>query len=158
MAVLGPPDHSNWNELQFAAQHLGVRLKSLPVKAADEFAKAFEAGIKGHSKALIVLPSPITNYHQKEIVSLAAKHRLPAMYGVNRYVVHGGLMSYGPNIAALHHRAAYYVDKILKGTKPSDLPIQQPSKFKFLINLRTAKSLGVVVPPSVIARADEVVE
>ena len=116
MAVLGPPDHSNWNELQFAAQHLGVRLKSLPVKAADEFAKAFEAGIKGHSKALIVLPSPITNYHQKEIVSLAAKHRLPAMYGVNRYVVHGGLMSYGPNIAALHHRAAYYVDKILKGT------------------------------------------
>jgi putative tryptophan/tyrosine transport system substrate-binding protein len=158
MAVLGPPDHSNWNELQFAAQHLGVRLKSLPVKAADEFVKAFEAGIKGHSKALIVLPSPITNYHQKEIVSLAAKHRLPAMYGVNRYVVRGGLMSYGPNIAALQHRAAYYVDKILKGTKPADLPVEQPTKFEFFINLNAAKQIDLTIPPNVLARADSVIK
>jgi putative tryptophan/tyrosine transport system substrate-binding protein len=158
MAVLGPPDNSSRTELQFAAQHLGVQLKSLPVKTADQFVKAFEAGIKGHSKALIVLPSPITNYHQKEIVSLAAKHRLPAMYGVNRYVVRGGLMSYGPNIAALQHRAAYYVDKILKGTKPADLPVEQPTKFEFFINLNAAKQIDLTIPPNVLARADSVIK
>ena len=158
IAVLGPPDHSNWSELQLAAQHLGVRLKSVPVQTADEFVKAFEEGIKVHSKALIVLPSPITNYHQKEIVSLAAKHRLPAMYGVNPYVLRGGLMSYGPNIAALHHRAAYYVDKILKGTKPADLPVEQPTKFELFINLKAAKQIGLTIPPNVLARADRVIK
>ena len=157
MAVLGPPDHPGWTELHLAAQHLRVQLKSLPVQTADQFVKAFESGIKGHSKALIVLPSAITNYHQNEIIGLAAKHRLPAMYGVNRYVVRGGLMSYGPNIAALHHRAAYYVDKILKGTKPADLPVEQPTKFELFINLKAAKQIDLTIPPNVLARADKVI-
>jgi putative tryptophan/tyrosine transport system substrate-binding protein len=114
--------------------------------------------MKGGSNALIVMPSSITTLHRAEIVSLAAKHRLPVMYGVNVYVMSGGLMSYGPNLDALNHRAAYYVDRILKGAKPADLPVEQPTKFEFLINLKAAKQIGLTIPPNVLARADKVIK
>jgi putative ABC transport system substrate-binding protein len=158
VAVIGPRADTRANELHSVAHHLGIQLQALQVQKSDQFVNAFEAAIKGRSNALIVQPSPLTNYHQKEIVGLAAKHRLRAMYGVNRYVVRGGLMSYGPNIAELHHRAAYYVDKILKGTKPADLPVEQPTKFEFFINLNAAKQIDLTIPPNVLARADSVIK
>jgi putative tryptophan/tyrosine transport system substrate-binding protein len=158
VAVLGPPDHGDWKEFAFAAQQLGVRLQALQVQKADQFEKAFEAAKRERAKALIVLPSPTTNYHREQIASLAVKNRLPAMYGVSGYVNVGGLMSYGPSLPALFHRAAYYVDKILKGAKPSDLPVEQPTKFELVINLKTAKQIGLTIPPNVLARADRVIK
>jgi putative ABC transport system substrate-binding protein len=157
VAVLGPPYHSDWKELAFAAQQLGVRLQTLRVQKPDQFDKAFEAAGRERAKALIVLPSPITNFHREQIVSLAVKSRLPAMYGVSEYVTVGGLMSYGPSLPALHRRTAYYVDKILKGTKPADLPVEQPMTFEFVMNLKAAKQIGVKIPPNVLARADKVI-
>ena len=157
VAVLGPPEHSDWKELVFAAQQQRVRLQALQVQRGDQFEKAFEATRRARAKALIVLPHPITNYHREQIVSLAAKGRLPAMYGLSAYVTVGGLMSYGPSLSALHRRAAYYVDRILKGTKPAELPVEQPMKFEFVINLKAAKQIGLTIPPNVLARADRVI-
>jgi putative ABC transport system substrate-binding protein len=144
-------------EFAFAAQQLRVRLQPLQVQKADQFEKAFEAARGERVKALIVLTHATTNYHREQIVSLAAKHRLPAMYGVSAYVTVGGLMSYGTSLPALHRRAAYYVDRILKGAKPADLPVEQPVKFEFVINLKTAKQIAVTIPPNVLARADKVI-
>jgi putative ABC transport system substrate-binding protein len=158
VAVLGPPDHQDWKEFAFAAQQLRVRLQLLQVQKADQFEKAFEAARRERAKALIVLPSPTTNFHREQIVSLAAKDRLPAMYGVSAYVTVGGLMSYGPSLPALHRRAAYYVDKILKGAKPADLPVEQPMKFEFVINLKAAKQIGLTIPPNLLVRADRVIK
>jgi putative ABC transport system substrate-binding protein len=158
VAVLGPPYHSDWKELAFAAQQLGVRLQTLRVQKPDQFDKAFEAARRERAKALIVLPSPTTNFHREQIVSLAVKSRLLAMYGVSEYVTVGGLMSYGPSLPALHYRAAYYVDKILKGTKPADLPVEQPMRFEFVINLKAAKQIGLTIPPNVLVRADRVIK
>jgi putative ABC transport system substrate-binding protein len=157
VAVLGPPDHQDWKEFAFTARQLGVRLQALRVQKADQFEKAFEAAKRERAKAVIVLPSPTTNFHREQIVSLAAKSRLPAMYAVSAYVTVGGLMSYGPSLPALHRRAAYYVDRILKGTKPADLPVEQPTKFEFVINLKAAKQIGLTIPPNVLARADKVI-
>jgi putative ABC transport system substrate-binding protein len=158
VAVLGPPVHQDWKEFAFAAQQQRVRLQTLQVERVDQFEKAFEAARRERAKALIVLPSPTTNYQREKIVSLAAKGRLPAMYGVSSYVTVGGLMSYGPSLPGLHRRAAYYVDRILKGTKPADLPVEQPMKFEFVINLKTAKQIGLTIPPNVLARADKVIK
>ena len=158
VAVLGPPDHQDWKEFAFAAQQLRVRLQLLQVQKADQFEKAFEAARRERAKALIVLPSTVTNFHRDQIVSLAAKGRLPAMYGVSAYVTVGGLMSYGPSLPALHRRAAYYVDKILKGAKPADLPVEQPMKFEFVINLKAAKQIGLTIPPNLLVRADTVIK
>jgi putative ABC transport system substrate-binding protein len=158
VAVLGPPNHPDWKELAFAAQQLGVRLQTLQVQKADQFEKAFEAARRQRAKALIVLPSATTNSRRDQIVSLAVKSRLPAMYGVSEYVTVGGLMSYGPSLPALQHRAAYYVDKILKGTKPADLPVEQPMTFEFVINLKAAKQIGLKIPPNVLVRADKVIK
>ena len=158
VAVLGPGADSKLTQFQSAAQQLGVRLQAQQVQKADQLIGAFEAAMKARSNALIVVPSPITNSHRHEIVSLAAKHRLPAIYAVNRYVISGGLMSYGPSIAALSHRGAYFADKILKGTKPADLPVEQPSKFELLINLKAAKQIDLTIPPNVLARADRVIK
>jgi ABC-type uncharacterized transport system substrate-binding protein len=158
VAVLGPPDNPDWKEFAFAAQQLRVRLQPLQVQKADQFEKAFEAARRERAKALIVLLSPTTNYYREKIVSLAAEGRLPAMYGVRAYVTVGGLMSYGPSLPALHRRAAYYVDRILKGAKPADLPVEQPMKFDFVINLKTATQIGLTIPPNVLARADKVIK
>src|SRR5262249_1056968 len=105
----------------------------------------------------IVLPSPITNRYSRQIVNLVTQSRLPAMYALKEYVEVGGLMAYGPSIPALFWRAAYYVDRILRGAKPADLRVEQPMKFEFVINLKTAKALGITVPPSLLLLADEVI-
>ncbi|HEX6436115.1 MAG TPA: ABC transporter substrate-binding protein [Candidatus Binatia bacterium] len=156
VTVLGPG--ANSDQLRSAAQSLGVRLQELHVQKSDQFVNVFEVAMKGGSNAVIVQPSALANYHRNEIVRLAAKHRLPAVYGVNWYVTSGGLMSYGPSITGLNHRAAYYVDKILKGAKPAHLPVEQPIRFELFINLKAAKQIDLTIPPNVLARADNVIK
>jgi len=158
VAVLGPTGHPDWSELAVAAQALGLQLHTLPVASPDEFEPALAAAMREHADALIVLPSPITNLHNRQIVNLVAQSRLPAMYALKGYVAVGGLMAYGPSIPALYWRAAYYVDRILKGAKPADLPVEQPMKFEFVINLKTAQALGLTLPPLLLYQADEVIK
>ncbi|HEX2930873.1 MAG TPA: ABC transporter substrate-binding protein [Candidatus Binatia bacterium] len=157
VAALGSPDQQDWKEFALAAQQIRIRLKALRVESAHQFDELFNIARRDRANGLIVLPSSLTNLHREQIVSLAVKNRLPAMYGVKGYVTVGGLMSYGPNLADLHGRAAYYVDKILKGAKPGDLPVEQPKKFEFVINLNAAKQIGLTIPPNVLARADKVI-
>src|SRR5438105_7017137 len=123
----------------------------------DILGNAFSAMRKERANAVIALRNPLTATYRKRIVDFAAKSRLPAMYGDREFVDAGGLMSYGVNIADLWGRAAVYVDKILKGTKPADLPVEQPTKFEFVINLKAAKQIGLTIPPNVLARADRVI-
>jgi putative ABC transport system substrate-binding protein len=142
-----------------AARSLGVRLQTLKVQRSDEFGPAFAEAERNHAEGLFILSSPFFYAHRARLVELAAKYRLPTMYHQQEFVVgSGGLMSYGPNLRDLFRRAATYVDKILKGANPADLPIERPTKFEFVINLKTAKALGLAIPPSVLARADEVIE
>ena len=158
VAVLGPTNHPDWSELAVAAQALGIQLHTLPVASPDEFEPALAAAMREHAHALIVLPSPITNYHTRQIVHLVTQRRLPAMYALKGYVAVGGLMAYGPSIPDLYWRAATYVDKILRGAKPADLPVETPWKFEFVINLKTAEALGITMPPSLLLLADEVIQ
>ena len=118
----------------------------------------FRAAVKGRADAVLLLGNPILNTHRKQIVDLAVKHRLPATYGRPEYIEAGGLMYYGTNYNDLFRRAATYVDKILKGAKPADLPVEQPQKFEFIINLKAAKQIGLTIPPRVLARADKVIK
>jgi putative ABC transport system substrate-binding protein len=142
-----------------AARSLGLRLQPLKVQRSDELVAAFAEAHEQRADALIVLPSPLAYAQRTRLVELAARHRLPTMYNQREFVVEsGGLMSYGPNLRDLFRRAATYVDKILKGAKPADLPVEQPTKFELLISLKTAKSLGLTIPPSLLARADEVIQ
>jgi putative ABC transport system substrate-binding protein len=141
-----------------AAESLGLRVHALKVQRSADLVAAF-AEAQRHADGLIVLASPFFFAHRARLVELAARHRLPTMYHQQEYVVgSGGLMSYGPNLRDLFRRAAVFVDKILKGAKPADLPVEQPTKFELVINLRTAKALGLTIPPAVLARADEVIE
>ena len=145
-------------EAYVSAQALGVQLQVVEARGPADLDRAFlEISAKGAS-ALVVLTTPVFGIERQRIADLAAKNRLPTVYASRNYVDVGGLMSYGPNFADLHRRAASYVDKILKGAKPSDLPVEQPTKFEFVINLKTAKALGIEVPPTLLARADEVIE
>jgi putative ABC transport system substrate-binding protein len=136
---------------------LGVRLQSVEVRSPADFDRAFSDMTRARAGALIVLPSPIFS-ERRHLVDLAAKNRLPAVYTWREYVDAGGLMSYGPDLADMLRRAATYVDKILKGAKPADLPIEQPTKFELVINLKTAKALGLTIPQSLLQRADQVIE
>ncbi len=135
-----------------------MQLQTLGARGLDEFDRAFAAMTREHADVLLVLPDPILALHQTRIVELADKSRLPAMYGLRESATAGGFMSYGTNYAALFQRAATYVDKILKGAKPADLPVEQPTKFEFVINLKTAKALGIEIPPTLLALADEVID
>jgi ABC-type uncharacterized transport system substrate-binding protein len=137
---------------------LGIELQVLEATGPNDFDAAFAAMAKSHAGALIVFPSPMFYINYQSIVDLAAKHRIPAMYVFREAVEAGGLMCYGADIPHLLHRAAAYVDKILKGAKPGDLPVEQPTKFELVINLKTAKALGLTIPPSLLARADQVIE
>ncbi len=157
VAVLGPPSHPDWLELPEATRALGVQLLALKVQRTEEFWRAFEAATRERADGLVVLPAPTTNRYQRRIVDLAAQHRLPAMYPLKEYVQVGGLMAYGPSIPDLYRRAATYVDKILKGIKPADLPVEQPMKFELVINLPTAQALGLTIPPTLLFQADEVI-
>jgi putative ABC transport system substrate-binding protein len=142
-----------------AARSLGIRLQTLQVGRSDDLATAFTKAQKDRAEVLIVLPSGFFYAHRRHLVELAAKHRLPAMYDQKDFVVgSGGLMSYGANFHHQFRQAAGYVDKILKGATPAELPVQQSTKFEFVINLKTAKALGLTIPPAVLARADEVIQ
>ena len=145
-------------ETTIAAQTLRIDFRSLGVRGPSEFETAFQTATQERAEALIVLEDPLTLQYRTEIARLANSNRLPAMYGLREYVESGGLIAYGPNLAQIYRRSATYLDKILEGAKPADLPVEQPVRFELLVNLKTAKALGVDVPPTLIARADEVIE
>jgi len=153
-----PAQAPQWGEAQAAAQALGLQLQSLEVRSANDFDSAFEAALKERVQALITTPEALFGTHLKRIVEFAAKNRLPTMYGNPQFVDAGGLMSYAPDYTVQYRRAAIYVDKILKGSKPADLPVEQPTKFEFIINLKAAKQIGLTIPPNVLARADKVIK
>ncbi len=134
-----------------------VKTQYLAVLSAKDIENAFRAAGKGRADAVIALGSPILNSHRTQIVELAVKSRLPAMYNHSEYVVDGGLMTYSASLPDLDRRAATYVDKILKGRKPAELPVEQPIKFEFIVNLKAAKQIGLTIPPNVLVRADRVI-
>jgi putative ABC transport system substrate-binding protein len=162
VAILSNPDNAYHRlairEVSVAAGSLGVQLQLLEARGPNEFDGAFAAMAKERVGALLVVSDVIFNDHRTRLADLAARSRLPAAYGVRESVEAGGLMSYGTSFLDLHRRSAAYVDKILKGAKPADLPVEQPTKFELVINLKTAKALGLEVPPTLLARADEVIE
>ena len=162
VAVLWNPQSTsatlNWRENQQPARQLGIQLHSLEVRSPNELDKAFEAAIGARAGALAILPDPVITTNLKRIVDFAAKSRLPSIYQSSEFADAGGLVTYGPDRADLFRRAATYVDKILKGTKPGDLPVDQPTKFELVVNLKTAKALGITIPQSVLFRADRVIE
>jgi putative ABC transport system substrate-binding protein len=145
-------------EIEIAARALGVQLQPLKARGPEDFEPAFQAASGARADALIVEASPRFFVHRRKIVEHAAKNRLPAIYPESGYVEAGGLMSYATSSAEMYRRAATYVDKILKGTKPADLPVEQPRKFEFIINLKAAKQIGLTIPPNVLARADKVIK
>jgi putative ABC transport system substrate-binding protein len=153
-----PVEAADWNDMQAAARVLAVRLLSLGVGSPNEFEAAFAAMTREHASALLVLPFPLSYAHPGRIADLAATNRLPAVYPFRESVEAGGLMAYAANAPDMFRRAAYFVDKILKGAKPADLPVEQPTKFELVINLKTAKALGLTIPPSLLQRADQVIE
>jgi putative ABC transport system substrate-binding protein len=144
-------------ETELAAGALKVKLQYLDVLGPKDIETAFRAAAKGRTEAVLVSGSGVLNSERKQLIELAAKSRLPAIYNLQVYVEDGGLMTYGVSITDLARRAAAYVDKILKGAKPADLPVEQPMKFEFVINLKVAKQIGLTIPPNVLARADKVI-
>jgi putative tryptophan/tyrosine transport system substrate-binding protein len=147
-----------YKETERAARRLGIQLQSLEVRNPGDFRSAFDAAVRQHAGALLAVEDPLTIGQRTQIVDFAAKNRLPAMYGLREFVEVGGLMSYGVHFADLWRRSAGYVDKILKGAKPSALPVEQPTKFELVANLRAAKALGVTIPQSLLLQADEVIQ
>jgi putative ABC transport system substrate-binding protein len=162
VAVLWNPQSAsatlNWKENQQPARQLGIQLHSLEVRSPNELDKAFEAATRAGAGALAILPDPVISTNLKRIVDFAAKSRLPSIYQWSEFADVGGLVTYGTDRADLFRPAATYVDKILKGTKPGDLPVEQPTKVELVVNLKTAKALGITIPPSVLVRADRVIE
>ncbi len=161
VAILGTstvPQYANLvKEIDLAAKAVGVKVQHLDVLNASDIENAFGAASKALAGAVLVIGSPILNSHRTQIVVLAAKSRFPAIYSRPEYVQDGGLLYYGTSFPDLFHRAATYVDKILKGAKPGDLPVEQPTKFELVINLKNAKQIGLTIPPQVLARADRVI-
>jgi putative tryptophan/tyrosine transport system substrate-binding protein len=156
---MGNPNNAlQWKETEIVAQSLGVQPQLLDVRKPGDFGGAFDAAIRQRAGAMVVGIDALTQANHRLIIDLAAKHRLPAIYATREFVDAGGLVAYGVSYPHLYHRAATYVDKILKGAKPADLPVEQPTKLEFVINLKTAKTLGLTIPPSMLARADEVIE
>jgi putative ABC transport system substrate-binding protein len=162
VAVIGnstnPGDAQALRETVLAAGSFEVYLRYLDVLDPKDIETVFQAAAKGRADAVLVLGNPILNAHRKQIVDLAIRHRLPVIYSRPEYIESGGLMYYGTSYNDLLRRAASYVDKILKGAKPADLPVEQPKKFEFIVNLKTAKQIGLTIPPNVLARADKVIK
>ena len=162
VAVLRNPSNAGdaitWKETEEAAQALGLQLHSLEVRSVKDFENVFESATKADGQALLTLPDPLLQSHRKEIVDFAAKSRLPGIYPDPEYVAAGGLMSYAANPVEFYARAASYVDRILKGAKPGDLPVEQPTKFDLVINLTAAKQIGLLIPQKVLARANRVIK
>ena len=161
VAVLGsstePGNAQSLRETELAAGAFGVKLQYLDVLDPKDIEPAFRTAAKGRANGVLVLPTPVVLSHRAQIAVLAVKSRLPAIYARPEFVEDGGLMTYGVSITDLFRRAATYVDKILKGAKPADLPVEQPTKFEFVINLKAAKQIGLTIPPNVLARADRVI-
>jgi putative tryptophan/tyrosine transport system substrate-binding protein len=145
-------------ETEVAGRTLGMRILSLPVHDANGVPMALDAALRSGARGLITVEDPFTGSQRVQIIDFAARHRLPAMYGLREFADMGGLVSYGTSLAGQSRRGAQYVDKILKGAKPADLPIEQPTKFELVINLKTAKTLGLTIPQSVLLRADDVIQ
>ena len=145
-------------EVAVAARGLGIEVHTFIVRRAEDLAAAFLGMKKNHDQGVVVMSPAFMFVHRKAVIDLAATHRIAAIYELRVFVEPGGLMSYGVNASEMQRRAAVYVDKILKGAKPADLPVQQPTKFELVINLKTAKALGLTIPPSLLARADEVIQ
>jgi ABC-type uncharacterized transport system substrate-binding protein len=162
VAILGTstvPHYANLvKEIALVANSVEVKVQEVDVLNVSDIEKAFGAASKADAGAVLVMGSPILNSHRTQIVVLAAKSRLPATYSRPEYVQDGGLLYYGTSFPDLFHRAATYVDKILKGAKPADLPIEQPTKFELIINMKAAKQIGLTIPPNVLARADRVIK
>ena len=163
VAVLHNPDFpeatNRWKDAEVARKSLGVRLQAWKVQSLQEIETAFSATDGARPRALLVFSDPsVLERHRGRIIALAVKYRLPAIYPWKFYVEEGGLMAYAPNLLDMHRRSAYYVDKILKGTKPADIPVEQPTKFELVINLKTAKQIGLQIPQSVLYRADKVIK
>ena len=162
VAFLWQPTGSRGNlaltEMEAAAKVLGVKLQSLDVRASEDFDAAFTRAKRDGAQALITTQNPLITAQQRQVLDFAAKNRLPAMYSASEFVEAGGLMSYAANYADLYRRAADFVDKILKGTKPADIPVEQPTKFEFIVNLKTAKQIGLTIPSNMLARADRVIK
>ena len=144
--------------IQAVAPSLGVEVNPINMRDAGEIERAVAAFARSPNGGLIVTASALATVHRDLIITLAARHKLPAVYSDRSFVAAGGLISYGPDLIDQYRRAAGYVDRILKGEKPADLPVQAPTKYELVINLKTAKALGLTVPPSLLARADEVIE
>jgi len=162
VAVLGDPTSPShlldWQELQPVARHLAVQLQSLEVRSPKpDFKGAFAAATKKRADAFLTLPPPLMAFHQNEIIALVAKSRRPAIFHNGEFADSGGLMAYGPDVRDGVRRAAIFVDKIFKGAKPADLPVEQPMKYEFIINLKTAKQIGLTISQSVLFRADRVI-
>ncbi len=162
VAVLGnsnePANSKSLKEIELAARSFGVQLQTLDVRTPEDIETAFQTATKGRADAVLVLVSSVLNFRRKQIADRVTKSRLPAIYYNADWVEDGGLMSYGPSFRDLYRRAATYVNKILKGAKPADLPVEQPMKFEFVINLKTAKQIGLTIPPNVLVRADKVIK
>ncbi len=146
-----------WKETQAAARALGLRLHSQEVRGPQDIKGAFALTAKARPDGLLVLPDSLIGMHRQQIVEFATQKRLPSVFAGRESAVAGGLMSYGPSVPDLYRRAATYVDKILKGTKPADLPVEQPMKFELVINLKTAKQIGLTIPGWTLMKADEVI-
>lgn len=155
--VANPVVRQNVLQLQAAARTMGITIHAVEVREPDDITSAFSSMAAAHEQGLIVVIDPLTFTHRKLIVDLAARNRLPAMFYVKEFVQLGGLMSYGPNNRDSFRRAATYVDRILKGAKPAELPVEQPTKFELVINLKTAKALDITIPEAILLRADEVI-
>jgi putative ABC transport system substrate-binding protein len=148
----------NWQEMQLPARSLGLELHSLETRNPSDFDQAFADASRAHVGALAIMPNPLFAGNLRRIADLAIKRRLPAIFNLREFADSGGLITYGPNRTAEFRRAATYVDKILKGAKPSDLPVEQPTKFELVINLKTAKALGLTIPQPLLLRADELIQ
>ncbi|HSK31560.1 MAG TPA: ABC transporter substrate-binding protein [Candidatus Limnocylindria bacterium] len=156
-ALWTPKFIGGYEETRAAAEALSLRLHSVQFHSAKDLEPAFAEIAKARDSALVVVLSPLATLHSRQIVDLALKYRLPGVYPTRQFAEEGGLMAYGPLLGDLYRRAAMYVDKILKGRRPADLPIEQPTKFEFIINLKTARQIGLTIPPNVLARADKVI-
>ena len=153
-----PANQLQYRQIDETAPALGIRLIPLPVQKKEDIAVAVDAAAKQRADALLVLPDPVTGSHRSELIELVRRVRMPAMYGYREFPDAGGLISYGPNLRAMYRRTAVYVDRILKGAKPSELPVELPATFELVVNVRTAKALGLAIPQSVLLRADRVIE
>jgi len=154
----GPTYSARMKEIETAARALGLQIQAVELRGRDDLDNAFISISKGSAGAILGLQNPAFVALQAQIAEFAAKRRLPAMHIDSEFADVGGLLTYGPHYADLFRRAATYVDKILKGTKPADIPVEQPTRFELVINMRTAKALGITIPQSVLVRADRVIE